>query len=298
MDILIEDSQIECKKGLNVDFEKEVIAFLNSKTGGTIYIGVNDQGEVVGVKDIDNIQLQIKDRIKNNICPTTLGLYDISVEDKNNKKLIKVQVFHGPEYPYYLRKKGMTPEGCYIRVGSAKEPMSEKMIYKTFSKRVRNSLKELESPNQKLTFKQLRIYYVEQGIDLGDNYLENLGLLTSEGKYNYNAFLLADENTVPIPIVKYYDNTKLEIVENEDFGNRCLITCAHMILDKLKSENKTFSKIEYYGRKEQKMFDMGAVKEAVINALVHNDYSYNGSPIIDIYADRLEITSTGGYHQS
>ena len=188
----------------------------------------------------------------------------------------------------------MTPEGCYIRVGSSKEQMTDKMIKDLFAKRTRNSLKELEAPRQELTFNQLKIYYEEHHINLGENFLKNLDLLTDKGKYNYNAFLLADENTVPIPVVKYVGTDKMEILENEDYGNRCLITATQRILDKLETENRTFTKIEYHGRKHQTMLDNEAVKEAVINAIVHNDYSYGGSPIVEIYSDRLEITSSGG----
>ena len=62
-----ETNRIENKEILNVDFEQEVIAFLNYKEGGIIYVGVRKDGQVVGVEDIDLTQLQIKDRIKNNI---------------------------------------------------------------------------------------------------------------------------------------------------------------------------------------------------------------------------------------
>ena len=63
------------------------MGFLNSKEGGNIYVGISDKNEVVGAKkDIDALQLEIKDRIKNNISPTPLGLFDIVVETLDNKK--------------------------------------------------------------------------------------------------------------------------------------------------------------------------------------------------------------------
>lgn len=245
----IENNHIENKEQLNEEFEREVVAFLNYKEGGNIYIGINKKGNVVGVSDVDNVQLQIKDRIKNNVQPSTLGLFDIVVEKIDNKNVIRIIITSGTEKPYYLRKRGMTPEGCYIRVGSSVERMTNKMIEDLFARRTRNNLKELEAPRQELTFNQLKIYYEEHHINLGDNFLKNLDLLTSNGKYNYNAFLLADENTVPIPVVKYVGTTKMEILENEDYGNRCLITAANRILDKLETENRTFTKIEYYRKK-------------------------------------------------
>lgn len=249
------------------------------------------------MENTDLTQLQIKDRIKNNIQPSTLGLFDVTVETIDNKEVIKVIISSGTEKPYYLRKKERTPEGCYIRVGSSKERMTERMIDDMYARRIKNTLKEIDSPRQELTFNQLKIYYEEHGLKLNDNFLQNLDLLTSEGKYNYNAFLLADENTVSIKLVRYLGTNKLELLENLEFGNRCLITATQRILDRLDVENTTYAKIEYFGRKEQEKIDSKALKEAVINAIVHNDYSYGNSPIIELYSDRIEITSAGGLPQ-
>lgn len=293
----IESNRTENKEQLNEDFEQEVIAFLNYKEGGIIYVGINKDGQVVGIENTDLTQLQIKDRIKNNIQPSTLGLFDVTVETIDNKEVIKVIISSGTEKPYYLRKKGRTPEGCYIRVGSSKERMTERMIDDMYARRIKNTLKEIDSPRQELTFNQLKIYYEEHGLKLNDNFLQNLDLLTSEGKYNYNAFLLADENTVSIKLVRYLGTNKLELLENLEFGNRCLITATQRILDRLDVENTTYAKIEYFGRKEQEKIDSKALKEAVINAIVHNDYSYGNSPIIELYSDRIEITSAGGLPQ-
>ncbi len=297
MDNVAETNRTENKEQLNEDFEQEVIAFLNYKEGGIIYIGVRKDGQVVGLKDVDLTQLQIKDRIKNNIQPSTLGLFDVIVETIDNKEVIKVVISSGTEKPYYLRKKGRTPEGCYIRVGSSKERMTERMIDDMYSKRIKNTLKEIDSPRQELTFNQLKIYYEEHGLKLNDNFLQNLDLLTSDGKYNYNAFLLADENNVSIKLVKYLGTNKMDLVENQEYGYRCIITATQRILDRLDAENTVYAKIEYKGRKEVEMIDKAALKEAVINAVVHNDYSYGNSPIVELYSDRIEITSAGGLPQ-
>ena len=293
----VETNRIEYKEQLNEDFEQEVIAFLNYKEGGIIYVGVGKDGQVVGLQNVDLAQLQIKDRIKNNIQPSTLGLFDVTVEILDGKEVIKVVISSGTEKPYYLRKKGRTPEGCYIRVGSSKERMTERMINDMYAKRTKNSLKEIDSPRQKLTFNQLKIYYEEHNIILNDNFLQNLDLLTSEGKYNYNAFLLADENNVSIKLVKYLGTNKIDLIENQEYGYRCLITATQKILDRLDAENTTYAKIEYFGRKEVEKIDSNALKEAIINAVIHNDYSYGNSPIVELYSDRIEITSAGGLPQ-
>lgn len=292
-----ETNRIENKEQLNEDFEQEVIAFLNYKEGGIIYVGIDKNGQVVGVENNDLTQLQIKDRIKNNIQPSTLGLFDVTVETIDNKEIIKVIISSGTEKPYYLRKKGRTPEGCYIRIGSSKERMTERMIEEMFARRIKNSLKEIESPRQDLTFRQLKIHYEGNGMILNDNFARNLNLLTDEGKYNYNAYLLADENNISIKLVKYLGTSKMELIENQEYGYCCLITATQRILDRLTAENTVYAKIEYNGRKEVKMIDSKALKEAVINAMVHSDYTLTTTPIIELYSDRIEITSGGGLPQ-
>ena len=292
-----ETNRIENKEQLNEDFEQEVIAFLNYKEGGIIYVGINKNGQVVGVENTDLTQLQIKDRIKNNIQPSTLGLFDVTVETIENKEVIKVIISSGTEKPYYLRKKGRTPEGCYIRIGSSKERMTERMIEEMFARRIKNSLKEIESPRQDLTFRQLKIHYEGNGMILNDNFARNLNLLTDEGKYNYNAYLLADENNISIKLVKYLGTSKMELIENQEYGYCCLITATQRILDRLTAENTVYAKIEYNGRKEVEMIDSKALKEAIINAMVHSDYTLTTTPIIELYSDRIEITSGGGLPQ-
>ena len=295
---VIEDVRNEFKVKLTDKFEEEVISFLNTN-GGNIYIGVNDKSEIVGVNgNVDLLQRTIKDRIKDNIMPSTLGLYDVIVLEKNNKKYIKIIIARGNERPYYLKGMGMTPDSCFIRVGSSIQSMSNEMINNEFSKRTRNSLKNIVSPKQDLTFSQLKIYYEEKGFNINNNFLKQLDLYTDDGKYNYNAYLLADNNSISIRYGKYDGINSVNLIENEDFGNCSIIKATKNILNKLEIENKTFTKIEYPERKEIKMYDYIAVREAVVNAIVHNDWSNEYAPKFEIFSDRLVISSNGGIQDS
>lgn len=294
----VEDVRNEFKVKLTDKFEEEVISFLNTN-GGNLYLGVNDKGDIVGISgNIDLLQRTIKDRIKDNIMPSTLGLYDVIVLEKDNKKYIKVIIARGNERPYYLKGMGMTPDSCFIRVGSSIQGMTNEMINNEFSKRTRNSLKNIVSPKQDLTFSQLKIYYEEKGFRINNNFLKQLDLYTEDGRFNYNAYLLADNNSISIRFGKYDGNNSVDLIENEDFGNCCIIKATKNILNKLEVENKTFTKIEYPERKEIKMYDYIAVREAVVNAIVHNDWSNEYSPKFEMFSDRLVISSNGGIQDS
>lgn len=76
---------------------------------------MDDDSNVIGLNDnIDELQLKIKDRIKNNILPTTFGLFDIEVKEYDDKKYLHIIMANGNEKPYYLKKYCMTNDGCYI----------------------------------------------------------------------------------------------------------------------------------------------------------------------------------------
>lgn len=142
---MTETNRIEYKRELteDIDVEKEIIAFLNYHEGGILYIGIDNDGKAVGVANIDSDMLKIKDRIRKNIMPSPMGLFDVTAETIDNVKVIKVFVASGSEKPYYKTKYGMSTRGCYIRVGTAAEPMSTRQIEDLFSRRVHNSIKTL-----------------------------------------------------------------------------------------------------------------------------------------------------------
>ena len=292
---MTETNRIEFKRQFtdDLDIEKEVIAFLNYREGGIIYIGVDGNGKPVGVDDIDAVVLKIKDRIRTNVSPSPMGLFDVLVENIDGVDVIKIFLASGTEKPYYKTKYGMSARGCYIRIGTASEPMPTAMIEDLFAHRVRNSLRNIPSPRQKLTFRQLHIYYESKGLMLNSSFEQTLDLLTNDGRYNYVAFLLADENNVSIKVAKYSGTDRIDLISNNEYGYCSLLKATDLVLDKLNTENYVFTRKTEKFREDKPMWDRLAVREAVINAIVHNDYTNEVPPKFEIFSDRLEITSYG-----
>lgn len=295
--MLQESNRIEFKVELNDKLEKEVVAFLNNKEGGILYIGVDDNGKPIGVSDVDSMQLKIADRIKNNILPSTLGLFDIVTEEIENISVIKILISSGLEKPYYIKKHGMSPNGCFTRMGTSSQPMSTAMIDSLYSKRTHNTLRNITSPRQDLTFAQLKIYYQERGLELNEKFTNSLELLTPDGKFNYVAYLLADENGVSIKVAKYAGSDKVDLVENEEYGYCSLIKATHQVLEKLKIENITRAKVTNAKRVEKNLIEPIPMREAVINAIVHSDFSREIPPVFEIFNDKMVFTSYGGLIQ-
>lgn len=289
-----ETNRIEYKRELSDGLEKEVIAFLNYREGGILYIGIDKNENVYGLVDADGDQLKIKDRLKNNIRPSALGLFDIVSEERDGKDIVKIIVASGPEKPYHLRKYGMSEKGCFIRMGSSAEPMSQKMIDELFAKRTRNSISKIKSVRQDLSFGQLKIYYEEAGYNLGKTFAKNLELLTEDGAFNYAGYLLADKNNTSIKVAKYSGKTRTDLIESNEYGHECLVKATKQVIDKIAIENRTTTKITAKERQQTNLWNPIALREAIINAFVHNDYTNEITPKFEIFADRIEITSAGG----
>ena len=292
-----ETNRIEYKQELTEDLEKEVIAFLNYHEGGIIYIGVHKSGVPVGLKNIDSDMLKIKDRLKHNIMPSCLGLFDVVTETIQSTELIKITIASGAEKPYYLKKSGMSEKGVFIRVGTSAEPMPVRMIEAMFAKRIRNSIGKIKSPNQDLSFEQLKIYYEGVNKPLNHKFASNLELLTEDHLYNYVAYLLSDLNGVSIKVARYRGFDRVDLIENNEYGYCSLVKATKLVLDKFSVENKTLAKITPKEREEQQFWDPVALREAIINAIVHNDFTLEIPPKFEFFRDRIEITSFGGLPQ-
>ena len=289
-----ESNRVELKSELNDKMEKEIVAFLNNREGGILYIGIDDEGNPVKIQDLDFMQLKIADRIKNNILPSTLGLFDIVTEYIEDIPVTKIVVSSGLEKPYYIKNRGMSPNGCYMRLGTSTQPMSTALIDELYAKRIHTTLRNIPSPRQDLTFAQLKIYYLERGLELNAKFANSLELLTPDGKYNYIAYLLADENGVSIKVAKYAGTDKVDLIENEEYGYCSLIKATNHVLEKMKIENITKAKVTNTKRIERNLVESVPLREALINAVVHNDFTREIPPVFEIFSDRMELTSYGG----
>jgi len=289
-----ESNRVEFKRELNDKLERSIVAFLNTNEGGLLYVGIDNDGKTYPIGDIDLVQRQIVDRIKDNISPSALGLFDVAVEKVDSVPVIKIIVSSGSEKPYYIRNLGRSEKGCFIRIGSSVQPMTTRMIDELYAQHRPISLGNIPAPRRDLTFEQLGIYYQAKKLKLGESFKTSLELLLPDGGDNFVSYMLADENAISIKVAKYAGTNKVNLIENYEYGYCCLIKATKLVLDRLDIENRTYAKVTPKTRIEKQMVDSTALKEAAINAIVHNDYSRNAVPIIEIFSDRITITSYGG----
>ena len=291
----IESEKVELKVKYTDNICKEIVAFLNAD-GGQIFVGVDDNGKVVGVEKIDETLKKISDVITMQIEPNPQEEIRTELKFDSGKTIIALYISKGTRNIYCQKKYGFSSSGCVIRIGTTCKEMTPEQIRIRYEKNFYDEeyLLKKRASRTDLTFRELKIYYAEKGFHVDDLSFEvNFNLRNKEGNYNLLAELLADKNSIPFSFVKFNGTDKAAISERYDFGYGCILSVYEKIKSRLLAENICISDTTVRPRKDFYLFDYDAVNEAVLNALVHNDWTVT-EPQISLFSDRMEILSHGG----
>lgn len=290
-----ETDKIELKEKINNSLAKDIEAFLNTE-GGIIYVGVDDNGKVVGVKDLDASLRIISDVVSDQIEPNSIDCVHPEVEFVDDKTIIKITIKKGYASIYCIKKYGFSSNGCHYRIGSTCKSMTLEMIKQKFASGLSDldMMVRKESYQRNMAFTKFKMLLLENGYHLEENTFErNFKLRTNNGAYNYLAELLADENSTSLIFAKFKGKTKATFSERSDYGNQCIIFAYERMKERLKLENICKTITNPRPRRDIYLYDMDAVNEALVNAIVHNDYRVT-DPQVAFFDDRLEIISHGG----
>ncbi len=291
----IESESLELKEKYTDVLCKEIVSFLNTN-GGQIIIGVKDDGGIVGVDKIDETLKKIADVISDQIEPSPVDEVKSELKFEEGKVLIVINIQKGMKHVYCIKKYGFSSSGCFVRVGSTCREMSLEQIKIRYEKKFidKDYMVQRKSNLLDLSFRELKIYYSEHGYHLSDNTFDaNLNLKTGDGNYNLLAELLADYNNIPLIFVKFRGIDKSAISKRNDYGCGCLITSYEKIKNRIEAENICYSDTTKRPRVDNYLYNFDCVNEAIINALVHNDWTIT-EPQISMFEDRIEILSHGG----
>ena len=291
----VESELVELKEKYTDSIVREIVSFLNTN-GGTIYIGIKDNGDIVGVEKVDEVLRKISDIITTQIEPNPQDEISSELKFDEGTTIIVINIDKGRKHIYCQKKYGFSSNGCTIRIGTTNKEMTPDQIRVRYEKKFIDSeyMLQKRSSLAELSFRELKIYYSERGFHISESSFEsNLNLRNSHGEYNLLAEILADRNNIPFIFVKFKGNNKAAISERSDYGYGCLITTYMKMKNRLKAENINISDTTIRPREDIYLFDFDAVNEAVLNALVHNDWTMT-EPQISMFEDRLEILSHGG----
>lgn len=285
-----ENEKTELKKEYVEDIYKEVIAFANTDDG-TILVGVNDEGEKVGIKDIDDTYTRITNGIRDTILPDVTIFVKYTMEEK---EIIKIEVAEGSYKPYYLRSKGLKPSGVYVRQGTSSVPASSEQIRRMIKDADGNVFENFRSLNQELSFEETTEIFKKRNLVFSEDKYYTLGVKNKElGLYTNLGWLLSDQCAHTIKVAVFSDMENTVFRDKKEFGGSVFKqiekTYAYLQLC-----NQNRAVIEGLERKENWDYPKEAVREALLNAVVHRDYGLSGSILINVNEKEMEFISLGG----
>lgn len=285
-----ETENIEFKSQFTEEIYKEIIAFANTD-GGIVYVGIDNEGNVIGLTNVDNEYTRITNGIRDAIMPDVTMCVKYFIQDN---KVVRITVNGGTNKPYYLKSKGLKPSGVYVRQGTSSVPASPEQIRQMIKGSDGDTFEEIRSLEQDLTFESAKIAFKRYGVEFGTEKYRALGITQkSNDIYTNLALLLSDQCPHTTKIAVFSDDTCTVFRDSKEFGGSVFKQFEDTV-NYLALCNKTSSVIKGVVRTDRRDYPEEAIREALLNALVHRDYSFSGSIIINVNDKKMEFISIGG----
>ena len=216
----------------------------------------------------------------------------VQAEQMEGKHVVEIHVTTGTNRPYYLREKGLKPSGVYVRKGSSTQPMTEEGIREMIIENSGRSFESCRSMNQELTFKEFTAQMEARSIAIGSAQMKTLKLIGEDGLYTNLALLLSDQCETTIKVALFQGIDKEIFRDRKEFSGSILkqLEDVYEFIDLVNRTKASFSGLN---RTDKRDYPEEAVREALLNSVVHRDYSFSASNLINIYEDRMEFVSLG-----
>jgi ATP-dependent DNA helicase RecG len=283
-----EDSGVEFKREYTPHLRKEVVAFANTK-GGIVIVGRDDEGNDCPLANIDMTLTQAANSIRDGILPDVTMFVDYDVIDAS----VQITVQEGTNKPYYLKDKGLKPSGVYVRQGASSVPASFEQIRQMIKLTDGDDFEDARSLQQDLTFKTAAEEFDRQGMGFSTSEKRTLGITSADGLYTNLALLLSDQCAHTIKVAVFIGREKSEFKTRREFEGSILKQLRECY-DFLSLTNNLATEFSGIERIEMLDYPEEVLREALLNAIIHRDYSFSGSTIINVYENRMEFVSLGG----
>lgn len=285
-----ETESIEFKLQVTDEIYKEVIAFANTN-GGTIYIGIDDHGNAVGIDNVDETYTKITNGIRDAIQPDVTMFIKYTLQDN---KVVKITIGEGSYKPYYLKSKGLKPSGVFIRQGASSAQASPEQIRQMIKESDGDVFEDMRSMEQSLTFHTAEKMFKKYKVEFSEEKYRVLGITDgSKSLYTNLALILSDQCMHTTKVAVFGNDSNTEFRDSKEFTGSVFEqledTFAYLMLC-----NKTVATFKGLERVERSDYPQEAIREALLNAIVHRDYSFSGSIIINVNDNETEFISIGG----
>lgn len=281
----------EFKRAETSSLGREICAFANA-TGGVILIGVKDSGEVVGVADHNGLKSRVQATARSADPPIA-----IDVTSVDGVLCVRVPEQHGKPYSFGGR--------FFMREGANSQQMSREEIREFFFKEGLIRFDEMQCGDFHIENDLTNEKWVKfcQRARIPEDLepvsaLANLHLLRAGEMTNAGAWLLADDITrytlqARVICTVFRGATKTHILDRREFDTD-LFSIFEDCMAYLQSRLNTALIPHALGRDERLELPEGALREALVNAIVHRDYRSTANVQVHVFRDRLEIVTPGG----
>lgn len=284
-----ENERVEYKREFIDDIAKEVIAFANTN-GGEIYVGVNDDGTPAPLENTDDTYTRITNSVRDSVAPDVTMFTKYSL----NNGIIKVNVSEGSSKPYYLKSKGLKPNGVYIRQGASSVQASPEQIRRMIKLSDRDSYEEMRSLEQELTFNTAAETFEKHNIPFSEDKYKALGIVSiSDSLFTNLGLIISDQCRHTIKAAVFADEENISFIDHREFGGS-VFSQIENAFEYIMLNNKNRSVFSGIDRIDIPDYPEAAIREALLNAVVHRDYGFSGSIIVNINNKCIDIISIGG----
>lgn len=290
--IFQESETVELKEIVVDDIKKEIIAFANGE-GGRLYIGVRDDGTVTGLESVDNVSLQISNMVRDAIKPDLTMFLHYKTIEIEEKQVLEIEIQRGTERPYYIAKKGLRPEGVYVRQGYSSVPANDTAIRRMIKETDGDRFEEMRSLEQNLTFVETSREFARRNVEFGLQQMKTLKLLNNDGIYTNLGLLLSEQCKHTIKVAVFQGTDQSVFKDRREFSGS-LFKQLNEVYEYIDMHNQTQSTFNKLLRIDTRDYPEDALREALLNLMVHRDYGFQASALISIYDDRIEFVSVGG----
>lgn len=287
-----ESETVELKAEVAGDLCKEVVAFANTR-GGTLYIGVTDDGAPIGLADADRELLRVSNMVRDGIKPDLTMFVHYEIICAQERRILAVTVQKGVDRPYYLAAKGLKPSGVYVRSGTSADPVSDGAIRRMIKETDGDSFEETRSLEQDLSFEQAAAQFRKCSVEFDRSKLRGLGILSEDGVYTNLGLLLSDQCPGTMKAAAFAGTDQRLFQDRRDFSGSLFRQMEEMY-SYLELRNQTKATFDGLYRTDTRDYPEEALREALMNCLVHRDYSYSASTLVSVFDDRIEFTTIGG----
>ena len=190
---MLEDQTVECKREYNAKAKNTMLAFLNTD-GGTLYLGIDDDGSVYGVEgDLDLEARRVVNSFRDAITPDPTGYFKVEPKKRMGKRIIVITVECGKAIPYCYAAYGIVPQGIYVRIGSNTVSAPHEHIRQMIKDNGTGQFLSELSIEQNLTFEQANSTFAERNVEFGKEKKQSLGLTQPDGRYTNLGLVLSDQ---------------------------------------------------------------------------------------------------------